>query len=83
MANIIGIIVKKLEIYELKKNIEEGNIEYLFFPEEIDLNKISNKNDQKDYIIKAIKNGYKITNHTPDYIKKNKRHKQTKPKYNR
>ena len=74
MANIIEIIVKKLEIYELKKNIEEGNIEYLSFPEEIDLNKISNKNDQKDYIIKAIKNGYKITNHTPDYIKKNKRY---------
>lgn len=74
IANIINIIVKNLQIYELKKNIEEGNIEYLFFPKEIELKKISNKNDKKDYIIKAIKKGYKITKNTPDYIKKDKRY---------
>lgn len=74
MANIIEKIVKKLMIYELKKRIQAGDMEYVFFPKEIDFKKISNKNDKKDYIITAIKKGYKITEHTPDYIKKDKRY---------
>lgn len=74
MATLIKKIHDSLQIHELKKTIEEGNINYVFFPDKIDLNKISSKDDKKDYIVKAIQRGYKITNDSPDYIKKNKRY---------
>ena len=74
MANIIEKLVNNLKIKSLKNMIDEGNIEYVSFPKEINLKKITSKNDKKDYIIKAIKRGYKIRNSSPDYIKKNERY---------
>ena len=74
MATLIEKMRDNLEIRELKKTIEGGNINYIFFPARIDLTRITNKDNKKDYIVKAIQRGYKITNDSPDYIKKNKRY---------
>ena len=74
MATLIEKMRDNLEIHELKKAIEDGNINYIFFPDRIDLTRITNKDNKKDYIVKAIQRGYKITNGSPDYIKKNKRY---------
>lgn len=74
MPTLIEKVMENIRIKNLKNMIEEGNIKYVSFPKDIELKKITSRNDKKDYIIKAIQKGYKITKNSPDYIKKDKRY---------
>ena len=47
MPTLIEKVMENIRIKNLKNMIEEGNIKYVSFPKDIELKKITSRNDKK------------------------------------